>query len=217
MTEAMFKEMANSVVDGDEDLAPELAQKALDAGIDALTILEEGFFPGMQIVGEAFEKCEMWLPEIVMAAGAMEAAMEVLRAPLLAKADGSAERGTVVLGTAKGDVHDIGKNIVRTMLTANGFTVHDLGKDVAPATFIARAEELNADVIAISALMTSTMLYMPEVIEKLKEKGLRDKYKVVLGGAPVVDSWARQIGADGYSDTATACVTMMRNLLKGEN
>ncbi len=215
MTEEILQKMTQSIVDGDEELSAELAQAGLDAAMDPLVILESGFFPGMQIVGQAFEKCEMWLPEIVMAAEAMEAAMTILRDPLTEKADGGANLGVVVLGTAKGDVHDIGKNIVKIMLTANGFTVYDLGKDVAPATFINRAVELNADVIAISALMTSTMLYMPEVIEKLHEKGLRQQFKVVVGGAPVVDSWARKIGADGYSETASGCVGVVKNLLAG--
>ncbi len=207
--------MRAAIVDGEEQAAAALAAQGLDQGLSPLDILEQGFFPGMQEVGEKFERCELWLPEVMLAAEAMEAAVAVLQEPLASCGEAGAGQGVVVLGTAKGDVHDIGKNIFRTMLTANGFTVHDLGKDVAPETFISRAQEVGAAVIAISALMTSTMLYMPEVIQKLVEKGLRDRFRVVVGGAPVVESWAREIGADGYAPTASEGVMLLRQWNQG--
>lgn len=215
MTKEILRKMTEAIVEGDDLAAAELAEEGLAAGLDPLVILEQGYFPGMQIVGEKFEKCEIWLPDIIMSAEAMTEAMKVLQPQLEARSAESTSRGTVVVGTVKGDVHDIGKNIIKIMLAANGFTVHDLGKDVAPDTFINRAVELDADIIAMSALMTSTMLYMPEVVRKLKEKQLRERFKVVVGGAPVIDGWAREIGADGYAETASGCVTLLKNIMAG--
>lgn len=216
MTEAMFKQMTEAIIDGDEVMAEQLAKQAMAKGLDPLVVLENGYFPGMQIVGDKFEKSEMWLPEIMVAAEAMEAAMSVLNTAFAADGTKALDLGKVVIGTIRGDVHDIGKNIVKTMLVANGFTVYDLGKDVPPEAFIERAGAVEADIIAMSALMTSTMLYMPEVIRDLKELGLRHKYKVIVGGAPIIPKWAEEIGADGYAPSASECVTLCKNLINAE-
>ena len=183
MTEVLYKKMTDAIVDGDDILAEQLAKEAMDQGLDPLEVLEKGYFPGMQIVGDKFEKSEMWLPEIMVAAEAMEAAMSVLNKAFANNNDQKLDLGKVVIGTIRGDVHDIGKNIVKTMLVANGFTVYDLGKDVSPEAFIEKAEDVQADIIAMSTLMTSTMLYMPEVIRDLKELGpVLIWYRVFLFG-----------------------------------
>lgn len=206
----LYSQMKQSVLDLDPDLAVELAKKALAEGYDPLDSIENGFAPGMEEIGEKFDRLEVFLPEVIMAADAMIAAIEVLKAEI--KTEGGANMGKVVLGTIKGDVHDIGKNIVKTMLVATGFEVYDLGKDVSPNAYIARAEEVGADIIAMSALCTSTMLHMPDVVRILNEEGIRDKYKVIAGGAPVLEDWAMGWGADGYGENSSEAVQICKKL-----
>lgn len=181
----------------------ELVQKALDDGVDPKRILDEGLLSGMSIIGGKFKKNEVFVPEVLIAARAMNAGMDVLE-PILVSV-GNKALGKVVIGTVKGDLHDIGKNLVGMMIKGAGLDVVDLGVDVSPQVFVDRAEEEEADIICISALLTTTMPSMKEVIEELESRGLRDKYLIMVGGAPVTDEFAKQIGADVYTaDAATA-------------
>lgn len=180
-----------------------LVQQALDEGVDAKVILDEGLLGGMSIIGEKFKKNEVFVPEVLVAARAMNTGMTILEPKLIEM--GNEPVGKVVVGTVKGDLHDIGKNLVVMMLKGAGLEVYDLGVDVDAETFIAKAEEIGADAIGMSALLTTTMPSMKNVIEALDEKGIRDKYIVMIGGAPVNESFAEEIGADYYTpDAATA-------------
>lgn len=207
----LYIKMKQSVLDLDPDAAVELAKQALAEGCDPLDAIENGFAPGMEEIGAKFDKLEVFLPEVIMAADAMIAAIDVLKAEI--KTAGT-NMGKVVVGTIKGDVHDIGKNIIKTMLVATGFDVYDLGKDVSPNAFVARAEEVGADIIAMSALCTSTMLHMPDVVRILNEEGLRDKYKVIAGGAPVLEDWAMGWGADGYGENSSEAVQVCKKFTR---
>lgn len=179
-----------------------LVQQALDEGIDAKVILNEGLLDGMMIIGGKFKRNEVFVPEVLVAARAMNAGMAILEPKLIEI--GNEPVGKAVVATVKGDLHDIGKNLVVMMLKGAGFEVIDLGVDVEPATFVDKAEEVGADVIGMSALLTTTMPNMKGVIDLLKEKGLRDKYIVMIGGAPVNDSFAEEIGADYYTPDAAS-------------
>ncbi len=207
----LLEQMKDSIVDMNDELAVKLAHQALDEGMAPLEAIEKGFAPGMTIVGEKFDALEMFLPEVIMSADAMMAAVEVLKGAI--KPGESSDLGKVVIGTIKGDVHDIGKNIVKTLLMANGFQVYDLGKDVSPNALVDKAVEVDADIIAMSALCTSTMLHMPDVVRILTEEGIRDKFKVVAGGAPVLPDWAKGFGADGYGENASEAVAICRKLV----
>lgn len=183
-----------------------LVQEALDQGIDPKEILNDGLLSGMMIVGGKFKRNEVFVPEVLVAARAMNAGISILEPKLVEI--GNEPAGKVVIGTVKGDLHDIGKNLVAMMMKGAGFEIVDLGTDVDAESFISKAEEIGADVICMSALLTTTMNYMQEVIDELKEKGLRDKYVVMVGGAPVTEDFAQQIGADHYTnDAATAAET----------
>ena len=181
----------------------ELTQQAVDAGMGPEEILDQGLLAGMNIIGEKFKNNEVFVPEVLIAARAMNAGMEILK-PLLA-AGNMENRGTVVIGTVKGDLHDIGKNLVGMMMKGKGLTVIDLGTDVPPARFVEEAVANNADIIACSALLTTTMKEMENVVKAVKEANLQDKIKVMVGGAPVTESFKNTIGADSYTpDAATA-------------
>jgi corrinoid protein of di/trimethylamine methyltransferase len=169
----------------------------------------------MLIVGEKFAKMEYYLPELMRCADAMKAALEVLK-PHLGKGQESGAQGIVVLGTIQGDLHDLGKNIVKTMLLAAGFTVHDLGCDVSIRRFVEKAEEVNADIIAASAILTTTMAYMPDLVDLLSEMGIREKFKVMLGGAPVTPDFATKAGADGYGENAGEAVRVAKGLMQAK-
>jgi corrinoid protein of di/trimethylamine methyltransferase len=207
----LLKEMAKAVEEGDEVRTVALAKEALEKGFDPTEAIEKGFAEGMKEVGRRFEKLEIYLPDVIIAADAMTAGVAVLRESLLLRR-GDVSPKTIVLGTIQGDVHDIGKNIVKIMLESNGFKVHDLGRDVPVLEFIEKVKELNPDIIGVSALMTTTMVHMPKLIEALKENGLREKVKVMVGGAPVLPNWAKAIGADGYGESATEAVREARRL-----
>jgi corrinoid protein of di/trimethylamine methyltransferase len=209
MHEQALAAMRQSIIDGAVETAGELAHSALTAGIEPLTAIHEGYVAGMHFVGEQFAKRALFLPDMMASAEAMRAAMRVLE-PALKRA--GAERpvaGTVVLGTAKGDIHEIGKSLVGTMLTAHGYRVYDLGPDVSSEVFVTKARELQADVVGISALLTTTMRGQKSVIEALARR-------VIVGGAPVTRQWAEEIGADGYSKDAVGAVTLVQTLLKRE-
>ena len=211
----LFEQMVEATVRGDKALCVALAQQALDQGIDLSEAVQKGYTHGMQIVGRRFATLECFLPEVMLAAAAVNAAVETLK-PHMLEQGGYEARGSVLLGTIQGDVHEIGKNIVKIMLQADGFTVHDLGSNVPVKRFVEQAEEVEADIIAASALLTTTMTYLPELINILSELGLRDKYRVMIGGAPVTAEWAEEIGADGYGESATDAVTVARDLINNK-
>ena len=209
--EEFFKEAIDSLVEHDKDRAEDVAKRALAAGITPQDIMQNGFVLGIRQVGDQFDEGEVFLPELMQAAAAMEAAMEICNAAL---PEGESEsRGTVVMGTVEGDVHDIGKAIVCAYLRANGYTVYDLGRDVPPVDFIEKAVEVNADVIGASALLTATMRKQVEIIDELKEQGLRDRFIVIVGGAPCTQAYADQIGADAYAADANDGVKKLEKLL----
>jgi corrinoid protein of di/trimethylamine methyltransferase len=213
MDNDLLQSMKQSVIDGDPDAAAELSRRAIREGLDPLLAINGGFAPGLTVVGEQFEQGEMFLPDLILAGAAMKAATSIL-GPELQKAGTARETlGVVVLGTVKGDIHEIGKSLVATMLTASGFDVVDLGVDVPFETFAAKAEELRADIVGVSALLTTTMSGQRNVVEALQRRGLRPRVKVIIGGAPVTESWVKEIGADGYGKDAVAAVALAKSLL----
>jgi len=203
--------LKEAVIVGNAAAAKELTEKALAENIPAKQILDEALIPGMMVVGEKFKNNEYYVPEVLIAARAMYAALDLLR-PILSKSEVET-KGTVVIGTVKGDLHDIGKNLVRMMLEGGGFKVIDLGVDVAPEKFIEAIKEHNAQILAMSALLTTTMPSMKVTIDALKNAGLRDKVKVMVGGAPVTQQWAEEIGADGYAPDAASAVDKAKELI----
>ena len=205
--------MAQAVIDGDEESAADLAQQALDTGIDPLEAINQGFTPGMDVVGELYSSGEYFLPDLILGGEAMKAALAVLEPALQAAGQERKVLGTVVLGTVKGDIHEIGKALVGSMLSANGFLVHDVGIDVEADEFVAQAREHNADIVALSALLTTTMLHQREVIEHLSEAGLRERVKVMVGGSPVTQAWADDIGADGFAEDAANAAVVAKRLM----
>ncbi len=213
MTEDLFNAMAQSIIDGEPEMAAQLAQQAIEQGIDPLDAINKGYVSGLDYVGEKFAQCEMFLPDLVLAGEAMKAAVSVLEPEMKRRGTERQMLGKVVLGTVEGDIHDIGKTLVATMLSAGGFEVHDLGVDVPINTFVEKAREVNADIVGVSALLTTTMVKQRNVIEALAEAGLRPRVKVMVGGAPVTSSWVEQIGADGYSEDAFGAVAVAKKLM----
>ena len=204
--------LTEAVVAGQAPKAKELTAKALEAGVSPGEILQKGLIPGMAEVGRRFECREFYVPELLIAARAMHAALDILR-PLLAASGEVEPIGKVVIGTVRGDLHDIGKNLVTMMLEGSGFEVKDLGIDVSPEKFVNAVKEGGYDVLAMSALLTTTMPSMKATIDALKEAGLRDKVKVIIGGAPITQEYANQIGADGYGEDANQAVRVAKQLL----
>ncbi len=211
---SFFTEMKDAVVRGDSQACIDLATKAVESGVDPQQAIQEGFAPGMEVVGRGFEEGSLFLPDMILAAEAMTAGVSVLEAAMPANELEGRRKAKAVVATVQGDVHDIGKNILRIVLSTSGFDVVDLGRDVKVATIIARAREERADIIGASALMTTTMMYMKELLEELSEAGIREEFKVMVGGAPVTDAWAREIGADGYAKDAFAAVQLAKQLVK---
>ena len=212
MSEEIFEQAKEAIINGDAEAAAELARKGLDRGIPGLDLINKGFIPGINEVGDQFGEGQLFLPELIMSATAMQGVIEIVNASL--EVGAKQARGKVVIGTVEGDLHDIGKTIVVSLLKANGFEVLDLGRDVSVDRFIEEAEAFGADIIGTSALLTTTMSVQKELIETLKEKGLRDKYKVVVGGAPVTQRWAGRIGADAYAVDAGDGVRKIKELLE---
>ncbi len=206
-----LKQIAENLIQGKAPQVKELVKKAVDEGQDVQKILNEGLIAGMNVVGEKFKKNEFYVPEVLIAARAMKAGMEILR-PILSEKNIKGV-GTVVLGTVKGDLHDIGKNLVGMMLEGAGFEVIDLGVDVPTEKFIQAAKEKNANIIGLSALLTTTMPAMKDVIEALNKSELKGKVKVMIGGAPVTQDYADEIGADGYAPDAASAVDKAKELL----
>lgn len=211
--QAHFAAMRQAIVEGAPDNAATLASRALADGITALEAIDLGFVPGMAEVGEQYAQHKMFLPDMLASAEAMKAAMDVLEPELRRQGEVRPSAGTVVLGTAKGDIHEIGKTLVGTLLTANGFRVHDLGVDVSSEHFAAKTRELSADIVGVSALLTTTMRGQKSVVETLEREGLRSSVRVIVGGAPVTRKWVEEIGADGYARDAVSAVTLVKNLL----
>jgi corrinoid protein of di/trimethylamine methyltransferase len=211
-TEAFLNDMKQSIIGGDKTKAESLARDAIRLNMDLNQVIESGFVPGIQAVGDLWEKGEYFLPELITSAECMKAAIQILK-PEMEKANIQVSSlGKVVIGTIQGDIHDIGKNLVASMLGANGFEVIDLGADVKLDRFISTAQENNADFICVSALLTTTMLQQKTLILKLKELGLSDRFKVLVGGAPVNSRWAKEIGAHGYAENAMTAVQTVKQL-----
>lgn len=214
MPDDTFSAMRQSIIAGAPDTASQLAQQAIAAGTAPLDAINNGFVPGMHDVGEQFARGRMFLPDMMASAEAMRAAMGVLEPELKRQGGERPMAGVVILGTTKGDIHEIGKTLVGTMLTAHGFRVHDLGVDVSGEKFAAKAQELGADIVGISALLTTTMRNQKAVIEALEKSGLRSQIKIMVGGAPVTRRWADEIGADGYAKDAMSAVALARELMQ---
>jgi corrinoid protein of di/trimethylamine methyltransferase len=213
MDKDQFKDMAQSVIDGEVEDAERLARQAIEQGVDPLDAINQGFVVGVNHVGEGYAAGEMFLPDLVLAGEAMKAAVAVLEPEMKRRGTKRQMLGTVVMGTVEGDIHDIGKTLVATMLSATGFQVYDLGVDVPVETFLEQARKVNADVVGLSALLTTTMVKQKTVIEALEEAGLRRQVKVMVGGAPVTRSWTEEIGADGYSEDAIGAVAVAKELV----
>lgn len=211
MKDFIYEAAQNAIRAGDTEKAIEIAKKAIADGISASELLEDGFVPGITKVGLLFEDEEIFLPELILAADAMKAAADVCNQSI-PKNETKVE-GVVVLGTVKGDIHDIGKSIVESFLSASGFVVHDLGKDISNETFIEKAEEYKADVIATSALLTTTMNFQRKLEDSLKDAGLKGKIKTIVGGAPVNQNWADKIGADAYAEDAASAAQKIKELI----
>ncbi len=214
MSQELYDQLSIAVIEGDEELALSLTKQALEQGLKPLDVINEGLTPGMDIVGEKFSCGEYFLPHLVMAGNAMKAALIWLEPALKSSGLARETLGTVVLGTVAGDIHEIGKSLVATMLTANGFVVHDLGVDVPTGRFVETVRETGADLLGLSALLTTTMGVQRKVIAELTQAGLRDQVKVMVGGSPVSPQWAREIGADGYAEDAGEALSLARRLVR---
>lgn len=212
MTEDILNRLKEAVINYDVDETVKVAQEVIETGFDPLKAIEEGLAAGLQVIGDKFGRGEIFLPMLMISAEATKKALAILE-PAVANGKSRKVLGKVVIGTVEGDIHDIGKSIVAAMLTANGFEVHDVGCDVPTSKFIEKVKEVNPDIIGMSALLTTTMPKMTEVINALKKEGLREKVKVMVGGAPVSAAWAEQIGADTYGEDAMAAVDVVKKLL----
>lgn len=217
MSQELLQAMRQSIIDGAADHAIELAQRALQAGVDPLQAVNGGFVPGVDYVGEQFAARQMFLPDLVMAAEAMKAGIGVLEPEMRRRGRQREFLGRVVLGTVKGDIHEIGKTLVGILLSAAGFEVVDLGVNVTAESFAAKAGELQADIVGVSSLLTTTMALQRGVVEALERAQLRPRVKIIVGGAPVTRKWAEEIGADGYGKDAVGAVALAKSLVGKSN
>lgn len=211
--EKLYKDMAQSIIDGDSDLSVELAQKSIEMGVPPLDAITKGFVIGVNYIGDQFGAGEAFLPELVMAGEAMKAAVAVLEPELLKLGEARETMGRVILATVEGDIHEIGKTLVGTMLSASGFEVTDLGVDQPADKIIGKALEIDAQIIGLSALLTTTMVRQRELIEELDKENLRPRIKVMVGGAPITRDWATKIKADGTSEDAVGAVQLAKQLV----
>lgn len=212
--EEILERIKNLLIDIKIDEVEEAVKEALDAGLSPLEIIEGGLAPAMRVIGDKFEKGEYFLAELVAAGETFKEILNnMLRPKMMERGEITKKLGRVVIGTVRGDLHDIGKNIVATMLESAGFEVYDLGVDVPPEEFVRKAKEVGADIVAMSALLTTTMMEMKNVIEELKKAGIRDKVKVIIGGAPITEEFAKEIGADAYGEDAVKAVKICKQLL----
>lgn len=211
----ILDELYAAVLAGEEDRCVAATERALEASIRPLTAIEGGLTPGIREVGDRFGRMEMFLPEMVLSAAAMQSAIEILE-PHFAEGE-SATKGKVVIGTVKGDIHDIGKNIARALLSVNGYEVIDLGRDVNLTDFVDEAEKVGADIIGMSGLLSTSLPLMRDTIQLMHDDGVREKYRVIIGGGPTSQDYADQIGADGYADTAFDGVDLCDRLIGAED
>jgi corrinoid protein of di/trimethylamine methyltransferase len=214
MPDEIFLAMKQSIVDGAPETAALLARQAVAQGVPALDAINDGFIPGMHATGDLFAQHQMFLPDMMASAEAMRAAMSVLEPELTRLGIERPSAGTVILGTTQGDIHEIGKILVGTLLTANGFRVYDLGVNVSGEKFSSKAREFRADIVGVSALLTTTMRNQKSVVDVLEREGLRSAVKVIVGGAPVTQRWADEIGADGYAPNAMRAVVLAQSLME---
>ena len=212
--ERLFEEMASAIVAGLREKASELADESLQAGIDPLEAIEQGFKPGMIVVGDGFANGDLFIPDLMMSGEAMKAAIATLQPELTRRNQQRQVLGRVVIGTVQGDIHEIGKTLVGTMLSANGFEVYDLGVDVSPQQFVDAVRQQDANVLGLSALLTTTVLNQEAVIQALEEAGLRERVKVIVGGVPTSPEWAQEIGADAYAENAVEAVKEIKRLVQ---
>lgn len=211
--EDIMQKAFDAIVEADEDMAQEVLEEGKAEGITCVEMLQEGFSKGMNELGDQFGRGEIFLPELIFATEVMKIATDAVDEELAAKGGEVVEKGKVVIGTVEGDVHDIGKGICVSMLKASGLDVYDLGREVPVDAFIEKAEEVGADIIGTSALLTTTMTVQKDLEEALKERGLRDKYKTMVGGSPVTKRWAEKIGATAYSEDASECCAVALELI----
>ena len=217
MKEQILERLCNAIVEGEEELAGQVAQEALDAGIPALEAIEGGAAKGLQIIGDRFNSGDAFLPELILAGDAMKVVLGVLEAALKEQnKGGETQVGKVVIGTVAGDLHDIGKNIVGALLSVSGFEVYDLGINVDAKTFVKKAEELGAGIIASSTMLTTSLPYQEDIIQFLRDSNLREKYYYIVGGGPVTADWTRKIKADGHGYTATDAVEVCKRLVNSD-
>jgi corrinoid protein of di/trimethylamine methyltransferase len=215
MSTELLAKITAGLVDGDPDAVVEGTRQALAAGVEPLAVIDGALMPAMRIVGDNYASGEFFLPNLIVAASGMKQAMELLNPELKARRQALRSSGTVVIGTVRGDIHEIGKSLVATMLAAYGFEVHDLGVDVPVDAFVARVRETGANLVGLSALLTTTMHGQKDVIHALTAAGLREQVKVMVGGAPVNKRWADEIGADGWAQDAVAAVDLATRLATG--
>jgi trimethylamine corrinoid protein len=207
-----FEKAAQSILDTDDEAAKEIAHQSLEDGMDPLEMINKGFTEGIRKMGDLFDRGEVFLPGLLIASEAMTAAVEILETAL-PKDKQQKKLGVIVIGTVEGDIHDIGKGIIVTMLRVHGYEVHDLGRDIPIAEFVTKAKELKADVVGSSAMMTTTQIGQKKLEEALKEAGLRDKVKTMVGGAVATDHWAKRIGADFFGETPQDTIDKLAKLL----
>ncbi len=211
----LLEQLKEAVINGDQDELKVLCGRVLDEKFNPVEAVQNGLIKGIEELGRLWTEGEMFLPDVMMGADVLKLALDIL-GPELAKAEAAGikrdVKGRIVIGTVKGDIHDIGKNIVSAMMTAAGYEVHDLGINQDVAAFTEKAEEVGADIIALSALLTTTMPEQKKLVEHLKEKGIKEKYKVIIGGGPTTQDWANEIGADGWSETAGGAIALCDRL-----
>jgi len=211
--EKFYDDLYDLMLDGEEDEAGELTATAIEEGLAPIEVVNKVLIPILDDIGDKFSKLEIFLPDLIMAADVAKVVKDVVRDNLVTDNASGESMGKVVIGTVQGDVHDIGKNIVSTLLEVNGYEVFDLGNDVAPYDFIETAKRENCDIIALSSLLTTSMPYMVDLIKTLNGLGIRDNYKVIVGGGPVSAEWAKEIGADGYSNDANEAVALCAEMM----
>lgn len=213
MSDALLEKITHNLIECQPEETVESTREALENQLDPLVIINQGLMPGMDIIGEKFQTGEYFLPQMVIAARAMQEALKLLEPELKNRQESVESRGTLVIGTVEGDIHEIGKSLVASLMSANGFTVHDLGVDVSPELFIEKVKETKATLLGLSALLTTTMTAQRKVIQALEEAGIRDQVKVLVGGAPVTEEWAGSIGADGYADDVMGAILLSKQLV----
>lgn len=211
----LFEGLKDAMVSLEKEKVLSYTEKALEMDLEPLDIIDHGLLPGLTTIGKQFENEEVFLPELMLSAMVFQNAMGILQPRIKAQGTKSPKKGTVVIGTVKGDMHYIGKNIVRLLLEISGFEVHDIGVDVDPLKFVQKAREVQADIIALSALLTTTLVGQRDVIEALEGQGVRDRFKVMVGGGAVTKKWSENIKADGYAETAYAAVEMAASFVQG--